>query len=379
MAIPTDPSQIPNWNEDRAPEIVAVTSVAITVLSLSVCLRIYGQSFITNPLRKWDTWFTLLASILAIGLGACLINSAANYGLGKHTARVILQDPDAPDNLANIFMFGYIQITIQAACIMFTKLAILALYVRLFGMMGRDTLFTWGVYTLFAFTILLGIGSVIEFILQCIPAPVFWNRVYLLFPQKPAPGPTVGYCMPNPYYTIIPSILDLVSELAILLLPSKILWHLQLPLRKKIGLAVTFGLGTFVTLMNIIRIYYYSRITVGGDIAWDNIDAMIWTMVQMALAIVCACIPPAAPLLRFCLGDRESTVRRRYGSRLVSVRDKSTPIRSTTVPAGQSHELLTYGQSTRYIRSNSTGGESVQDLNAKMERSLDIESGRSRF
>lgn len=224
-----------------------------------------------------------------------------------------MEDPQRPDNLAYIFMIGYVTTILQSACIMFTKLAILALYARVFGMLHHDKLFTWGVYFLTGFVLLLGVGSIIEFILQCIPAPVFWNRIYLLFPGKPADGPTEGYCMDQVLHVTIPIVLDLVSEILIMLLPSRILWNLQLPWKKKIGLMATFGLGIFVCATNIVRITYYAKMENGGDIAWDDIDAFVWTLVQMCIAIVAASIPPCAPLLKGCLGRTGKTTRQ-YGS-----------------------------------------------------------------
>jgi hypothetical protein len=92
-------------------------------------------------------------------------------------------------------------------------------------------------------------------------------------------------------HVIVPVTLDLVSEIAIMLLPSRLLWNLRLPLKEKIGLTATFGLGIFVSATNVVRIIYYARIIDGGNLAWDDIDALIWTFVCMCLAVVCASIP----------------------------------------------------------------------------------------
>jgi hypothetical protein len=111
-------------------------------------------------------------------------------------------------------------------------------------------------------------------------------------------GPTDGYCMDQVTHVVVPVTLDLVSEIAIMLLPSRLLWNLRLPLKEKIGLTATFGLGIFLSATNVVRIIYYARIIDGGNLAWDDIDALIWTFVCMCLAVVCASIPPCAPLFR---------------------------------------------------------------------------------
>jgi hypothetical protein len=99
-------------------------------------------------------------------------------------------------------------------------------------------------------------------------------------------------------HVVVPVVLDLVTEIAIMLLPSRLLWNLRLPLKKKIGLTVTFSLGIFVSATNIVRIVYYAQVINGGDLAWDDIDAFIWTIVCMCFAVVCSSIPPCAPLLK---------------------------------------------------------------------------------
>lgn len=165
-------------------------------------------------------------------------------------------------------------------------------------MLHHDRFFINGVYICTAICVLLGISTTLLFILQCIPAPVFWNRVYLMFPGAPANGPTEGYCMDQVAHVVVPVVLDLVTEIAIMLLPSRLLWNLRLPLKKKIGLTVTFSLGIFVSATNIVRIVYYAQVINGGDLAWDDIDAFIWTIVCMCFAVVCSSIPPCAPLLK---------------------------------------------------------------------------------
>ncbi|CAI6337898.1 unnamed protein product [Periconia digitata] len=345
FAIMGDVTNTPGWSNDRGPQVVAVSSACIGLLSLAVGLRVYAQGLMMNPLKKWDTWFTIIAAVMAIAIGSLLIHSVTHFGLGKHTFCVIAEDPLPPDNLANIFKvgkppyftvqtpktavnvskFGYVQITIQAACLMFVKLAILSLYVRLFGMMRRDKLFTWGVYILFTFSVLLGVGSVIEFICNV--------------SRRMCSGIEYTSCSRRG-----PRVAEQKVTVAIMLLPARILWGLQLPMRKKIGLGFTFRLGIFVSVTNVVRVSYYAKITVGGDIAWDNIDAMLWTIVQMCFAIVAACIPPSAPLLRVCMGSRENTMRGKYRSRLGSNSREETILRTAAIHPGsrESHQLDPY-------------------------------------
>ncbi|KAF2258895.1 hypothetical protein CC78DRAFT_422200, partial [Lojkania enalia] len=283
---------------NRSAELVAISVLCIVAISVSVSLRLYAQSLTTNPWKIWDSWLTIMASVMAIAVASFILYSV-KLGLGYHTTRIILEDPEPPRKLADIFKYAYIQTILQAASIMCTKLAILTLYARVFGLRHHDRFFTYGLYICITFTSLLGVGTTIEFITQCVPPPVFWNRVYLLFPGGAVPnGLTEGYCMDQLTHLVVPVSLDLANEIAILVLPAKVLWSLRLPWKKKLALTITFGLGIFVTITNIVRINIYAKIVNGGDIAWDDIDAFIWTVVQLSVGIICACIPACAPLLK---------------------------------------------------------------------------------
>ncbi|PSN67737.1 hypothetical protein BS50DRAFT_522471 [Corynespora cassiicola Philippines] len=333
--------QLQHWDDDRSGEIVGVSVFCLICVSVTVFLRIYAQSMVTRAWRCWDTWFILWAAVFTIALSGITIY-IIKYGFGKHTLRVIMEDNTAPDDLATIFMYGYITSILQAPGIMCIKLALLAFYARVFGLLHHDRFFTRGLYACFVICVLLGIGTTIEFIVQCIPAQVFWNRIYLMFPGGHTDGPTSGYCMDQVSHVTVPVVLDLVTEIMIMILPAKILWNLQLPTRKKVGLAILFGLGIFVCATNIVRIKYYASMINGGDLAWDDIDAFIWTNVQMTVGIVCASIPACTPFLRLCYGRRDKSSSSSQPAIPLENRSKALSNRwSKSHDKLSSHEFLT--------------------------------------
>jgi hypothetical protein len=244
---------------------------------------------------------------------------------------------------------------------MFTKLAIIALYARIFGLIHHDRFFRYGIYVCAAFSMLLGIMEILVFVLQCIPPEVFWNRIYLLFPVGHPKGRTEGYCMDQVSHVVAPIALDLVSEVAIMLLPARILWKLRLPRKKKIGLSITFGLGIFVTVTNIVRINIYAKMVNGGDIAWDDIDAFVWTIVQMSIAVICASIPPCAPLLRL-FSRNNNRAGRSHLSDSVPLSDR-TNTQSNRWAKPRSKISFHQAFDVSYSDRKTSDGESVQELN----------------
>jgi hypothetical protein len=218
------------------------------------------------------------------------------------------------ENLTDLHRYnqmGYVITILQSVALMTTKLSILIFYRRVFT--TRHKAFKVALYLVATFSLILGIASSTEFIVRCVPPQLFWERVYLILGGTP-PNPLDGWCMPQTLHLVIPLIADLVSEIAILILPVIGLWQVQLPMRKKMGLFFAFSLGIFVTAISIIRLIYAYQIENAGDLSWDNADTFIWTVVQVSFGVTCASVPAMAPIYRLFRSKHRSSSAK-YGPR----------------------------------------------------------------
>jgi hypothetical protein len=117
---------------------------------------------------------------------------------------------------------------IYLASVMFPKLAILSLYIRLFMNPIRRLSYATGVFVVATF-----LGGLLLFAFTCQPFAFNWD--------KTIPG---GHCINiNMSYAFF-SVPNLISDAFILLLPLHPLWKLHVPRSTKIGLLVTFILGS---------------------------------------------------------------------------------------------------------------------------------------
>ena len=190
---------------------------------------------------------------------------------------------------------GYVVTILQAVALMFTKLSILLFYRRVFT--TRIVFLKWMIWILFAYSLAVGIGCAVEFILACNPPQLFWLRVYLILGYEP-PEPLIGVCEPQTLHLAVPLVLDLISEIALLTIPAIGLWNLQLPLKKKLGVFFAFSLGIFVTALSVVRFAFAFRLENDGDLSWDDSDSFVWTAVQICFGVASACVPAMAPLYR---------------------------------------------------------------------------------
>ena len=116
---------------------------------------------------------------------------------------------------------------IYLVSVMFPKLAALSLYIRLFMNPVRRLSYIVGVFVVCSF-----LAGFLTWGFSCRPFAFNWNKMI--------PG---GHCInTNKSYTYF-SIPNLISDVALIVLPLKPLWNLSVPKSQKIGLMVTFVLG----------------------------------------------------------------------------------------------------------------------------------------
>lgn len=108
------------------------------------------------------------------------------------------------------------------------KLSILALYLRIFNVLKYIRLGAW---TLIILDLIWLISVTVAHGLECTPVAKIWDN------NLP------GHCLNTVALFMIGSIIDVVMDFLILLLPLPAIMRLQMGLHKKISLVVIFALG----------------------------------------------------------------------------------------------------------------------------------------
>ncbi|KAL8894385.1 MAG: hypothetical protein Q9207_008509, partial [Kuettlingeria erythrocarpa] len=108
---------------------------------------------------------------------------------------------------------------------------------------------------------------------------------------------------------IIYDVPNIVIDFSIILLPLPLVWRLKLSRARKIGLSGVFLLGTFASIISIVRVHANTSLKT-TDPTWEYVPVMIWSTVEGNVGVVCACCPVLAPLVRRCFGRSASTTPR---------------------------------------------------------------------
>ncbi|KAL9011811.1 MAG: hypothetical protein Q9173_003382 [Seirophora scorigena] len=124
------------------------------------------------------------------------------------------------------------------------------------------------------------------------PLDYAWNR---------ALGTVEGHCINVDTFFIASGSCNTALNVVVFILPIPLLWRLRTTAKQQIVLTIIFTLAGFVLLVSIIWIVVLARLE-QADVTWNFINAVIWSVLEPSMAVVCACIPSLRPLYSVAVG-----------------------------------------------------------------------------
>lgn len=146
--------------------------------------------------------------------------------VGYHIAHVAMTDP------AKITLWFKLLIVMPVFYILgvtIPKLALLAMYLRIF----TQKPYRMAAYALGVILISSSIANMTVAIFQCRPVAFFWNRTI--------PG---GRCVNTRDFFMYGSLPNILTDIALLILPIPLVWSLHTTTNVKVGLTCTFLTGS---------------------------------------------------------------------------------------------------------------------------------------
>ncbi|KAL2279610.1 hypothetical protein FJTKL_13299 [Diaporthe vaccinii] len=137
------------------------------------------------------------------------------------------------------------------------------------------------------------------------------------------------------------AIINIALDLWMLALPASQVWGLKMPLRRKIGVMIMFGLGIFITVVSSIRL----RSLIGFAQAYpqnptmDFFGVALWSALELTTGVTVACLPATRQVVVKYVPILPDIISR-YTSRLTST---LSYVSGGTKSAGKTSEL---GKST---------------------------------
>lgn len=132
-------------------------------------------------------------------------------------------------------------------------------------------------------------------ILQCRPIHTIWDGwLTKEWEEK---------CLDIEILAYVAGAFSIAQDLVLIILPMPWLIKLKISTKMKIGVMFMFSLGIFVLATSCTRLFYIVSFGHTMNPTWDYVDPLIWSGLEVAVAIIVACCPAIRLLvLRYAPG-----------------------------------------------------------------------------
>ncbi|KAI0487737.1 hypothetical protein F4859DRAFT_268014 [Xylaria cf. heliscus] len=280
-----------------APEPGTQTTLTVLLIIflilnyIGVGLRCFVRIVLNNSF-SYDDWAMVASLVGYSGMCGTLL-SALIYGFGASVPQPWYNPIKAAQSM---FSFQLVYVVAAYLC----KVSVALVLLRISGT-DRKSLIR---KVLIASIVIVSIFSVATFLalaLQCRPVTLNW-------------GIGKGECVAPHVITDIAyafSAADIASNWLYATLPVVMLWNVQLSLRVKLSVILLLGFSFTSSIATLVRLKYVVDLGSLGStdpgLPLRLLDSIIWSHLEIALAIFAASLAALRPLLKFVTGRGTST------------------------------------------------------------------------
>ncbi|KAH9903658.1 hypothetical protein F4778DRAFT_93335 [Xylariomycetidae sp. FL2044] len=268
---------IPNFSEPGGSHVLGYSVVIIAgVLSTLAVLTRLASRFVVKTFKVEDA-FLIIALGMFAGLAYTNYAGAISPGVAVHQWNVPIKD------LGRWFYLLHIASVFYGLGMMFLKLAILYDWLRIFVPTGQRSAIFWTIHILIWCNIVFYVSGTFFELFQCTPAQKIWDPLF-----------EGGSCSIDiNANNFASSLINLVSDIAVIAVPQWVIWNLKMPRWKRIAVSVLFVIGVFATACGLARFVYLLRILDSSDAIYNLSILGLWGVGEMAAGFLIIGIPAA--------------------------------------------------------------------------------------
>ncbi|KAL4993037.1 hypothetical protein BDV10DRAFT_179846 [Aspergillus recurvatus] len=260
-------------NYDDRADILNTVNLVTQCLCIPIVTLFVGLRFgIRGWYRQWagiEDWTCFAAWILFMGYCSIAI-VVGNHGGGYHYTSV------SSSEMLLYRKFCYIATVLYCPMALLTKVALLSILVRIFSPYRNRVRFIYGF--LAALAVYYVIAEIVK-IRMCDPVPGYWT----LDPN--------AKCLDQRAALIADSVISMVSDILILVLPLPLTWSLQMSRNKKLRVIGMLSAGGLATAFSIYRLVLVLRDGSSPDITIFFICVILSGNAEGGVGLICACLP----------------------------------------------------------------------------------------
>ncbi|PLB48804.1 hypothetical protein P170DRAFT_336703, partial [Aspergillus steynii IBT 23096] len=257
-----------------------ITCGLFTALSTTaVILRFVSRRLVRIKWHRDDT-LMLLSWISFIAYACTTIADVRFGGVGLHQARIVQNEPGMLQFWAKYLLA---LVYLYLICVVLPKLAILSMYLSIFGAcrVFQIICYVTGAMVIANFLAAAGAGFAI-----CTPLNYLWDKTI------------DGHFIDINAWFRWARLVNVLSDGVLLILPILYIVRLQMEVRVKLGLLVTFFIGGLGLLATILTITAISNTDAINDNTWTGAEIMFWSVVETGTYVVAPCLVCYKPLVK---------------------------------------------------------------------------------
>ncbi|KAH8667571.1 hypothetical protein BGZ60DRAFT_409543 [Tricladium varicosporioides] len=289
--------------ETRALTQVITTSIILGFVLLFFLNRVYSKVFLMRKLT-WDDATLLLGLLGSIAYYVACTWSVQRGKVGRHLWNINILQASSLDLQIPAWLIS----VLTPLTFLFLKPTFFILYLQIFNTIRWLRVCTW--FGLVFTTVTYGVLTTCVFVFATPRKGESWLAHQTTKNEKR----TLAMSVPQ-------SIIGLVIDLYILMIPIIGIYGLRMSTKRKIGLMLIFLSGLMGCICSACSIYYRVKLEHTADVTWALIPVNIATLSEMFAGIICASMPSAAHVAR----QHNST----YQKLLRSLSTRFTSLKST--------------------------------------------------
>ncbi|CAI6341884.1 unnamed protein product [Periconia digitata] len=254
----------------RSNEIVVTVAVCFALAVPAVAIRIFTKAYILKQMHSED--YALILSLVGYTALTGLALKCYDYFEGKHQWDVTVA------NVMHTFQIINWAQLIYVFPVFLAKYALLRQIGRIFPSTSTSPSYinmaAW--FLIFA-NLVLYIVVFFVFLLGCIPREKIW-KPYIK-----------GRCVDTGSALLATSVINIASDVAILVLPLFGVARLKMPWRMKLGVVGIFATGGLAIVVCVLRVYYTVLFNRDPDKTWALIPLSLFGIAEVATMILCCC------------------------------------------------------------------------------------------
>ncbi|KAI1097655.1 hypothetical protein F4804DRAFT_351303 [Jackrogersella minutella] len=292
--------------KNAAAAFFSVTLILTITYFIVVSLRVAVRH--SNRALGVDDYLMVIGAICTTPMVIGIMGGTF-YGLGTRDHEIAAADPSGRMRIQGNIYFFLFQASYVAA-LPFIKASICVALLRI----TQSKTYAYPLWGIIILSSASALSGVVAGLINCAPISASWDK-------------SLGTCNTHGLLqktTLVISATTILTDWACAIIPSFIVWGLQMKRKQKLTVCGILALGVIASVSTLLRLPYVSSYSHKVDLLYEWGFLSFWTGCECALGIIAGSLPSLRPLLKK-YGWSSSKSHERHGD---TPNQRSVPLNS---------------------------------------------------